>query len=50
MHNVTKWSDTKILQEILQDFQIVSDHFRTLCIKSLKHATLLIDSISNAAP
>ena len=35
MHNVPKLSDTlKILQQMLQDFQSVSDHFGTLCIKS----------------
>ena len=37
MYNVPKWSDTlKILQQMLQDFQSVSDHFGTLCIKRLK--------------
>ena len=35
MHNVPKLSDTlKILQQMLQDFQSVSDHFGTLCSKS----------------
>ena len=31
MHNVPKWSDTH--GQILQDFQSVSDHFGTLCVK-----------------
>ena len=36
MHNAPKWPDTlKILQQMLQNFQSVSDHFRTLCIKGL---------------
>ena len=37
IHNVPKWSDAhlKILQQMLQDFQSVSDHFETLCIKRL---------------
>ena len=38
MHNVRKWSDTsKILQQMLEDFWSVSDHFGTLCIKGFKH-------------
>ena len=46
MHNVPKWSDTlvrrisKVLQNLLQDFWSVSDHFGTLCIKGLKLITL----------
>ena len=28
----------KILQQMLQDFKSVSDHFRTLCIKGLKQS------------
>ena len=28
----------RILQQILQDFKSVSDHFGTLCIKGLKHS------------
>ena len=32
MHNVPKWSDTL---KMLQDFESVSDHFGTLCIKGL---------------
>ena len=37
MHNVLKWSDTlKILQQVVQDFQSVSDHLGTLCIEGLR--------------
>ena len=38
MHNVPKWLDTtlKILEQMLQDFESVSDHFGTLCIKGLR--------------
>ena len=36
LHNIPKWSDTlKILQQMMQDFYSVSDHFATLCIKGL---------------
>ena len=35
MHNALKWSDTlqKQMQHLLQDFQSISNHFGTLCIK-----------------
>ena len=38
MHNFPIWSDTplKILQQILQDFWSVSDHFGTLCVEGLE--------------
>ena len=37
MHNVRKWSHTlKILQQMFQDFKILSDHFGTLCNEVLK--------------
>ena len=37
MHNVPKWPDAlqKPLQQMLQDFKSVSDHFGTLSIKRL---------------
>ena len=34
MHNDPKW--LKILQQILQDFSSVSDHFKTLYTKGLR--------------
>ena len=37
MHNVLKWSDSlKILQQVVQDFQSVSDHLGTLCTEGLR--------------
>ena len=33
---------SKILQQMLEDFKSVSDHFGTLCIKGLKQEALLL--------
>lgn len=42
MHNIPNWFENTLnfLQEMLKDFQSLSNQFKTLCIKGLKSGNI----------